>query len=103
MAGVPLAEPDPAATPQALHLRSLMRGQLRSSLIGFAALVVPTAALPLILALAAPSSGRFSGPVLTWVILGFAGYPALVSLAWWYVRRAERHERDFARACKSAE
>lgn len=96
----PLAEAGDQATPGAVHLRSLMRSQLRSSLVSFAALAVPTAVLPLILTLAAPSSGWLSGPALAWIILGFAGYPPLVLLAWWYVRRAERHERDFARLLK---
>jgi hypothetical protein len=73
-----------------------MRSQLRSSLVSFTLLAVPTALLPVLLALA-PSHGRLSGPALTWVILGFAAYPPLVLLAWWHVRRAERHERDFAR------
>jgi hypothetical protein len=96
----PLAEAGDQATPGAVHLRSLMRSQLRSSLVSFAALAVPTVVLPLILTLAAPSSGWLSGPALAWIILGFAGYPPLVLLAWWYVRRAERHERDFARLLK---
>jgi hypothetical protein len=78
------------------RVRSLIRSQFRSSLISFALLAVPTALLPVLLTLA-PSHGRLSGPALSWVILGFAAYPLLVLLAWWHVRRAERHERDFAR------
>lgn len=96
----PLAQADEQAAAGAVHLRSLMRSQLRSSLVSFAALAVPTAVLPVILTLATPSSGWLSGPALAWIILGFAGYPPLVLLAWWYVRRAERHERDFARLLK---
>jgi hypothetical protein len=72
-----------------------MRSQFRSSLVSFTLLAVPTALLPVLLALA-PSHGRLSGPALSWIILGFAVYPPLVLLAWWHVRRAERHERDFA-------
>ena len=34
---------------------------------------------------------------LDWIVLGFAAYPPLVLLACWYVRRAERNERDFVR------
>ena len=93
----PLVRADEQPAPGAVHLRSLMRSQLRSSLVSFAALAVPTAVLPVVLTMATPSSGSLSGPALAWIILGFAGYPPLVLLAWWYVRRAERHERDFAR------
>ncbi|MGH3375893.1 MAG: hypothetical protein ACRDP6_14240 [Actinoallomurus sp.] len=95
-----LPEPEGAVSPVAVHVRSLMRCQLRSALVFFAALAVPTGALPLVLARATPSSGRLSGPSLAWIILGFAGYPPLVLLGWWYVRRAERHEREFARLLK---
>jgi hypothetical protein len=77
-------------------LSALMRRQLRSSLTGLTTLAVPTALLPVLLLLA-PSS---SGPALTWILLGFCGYPPLVLLAWWYVRRAERHERDHVRLAK---
>jgi uncharacterized membrane-anchored protein len=99
VARVPVAADDRAAL-GAVQLRSLMRSQLRSSLVSFAVLAVPTGVLPLIFAFATPSSGRLSGPSLAWIILGFAGYPPLVLLAWWYVRRAERHEKDFARLVK---
>lgn len=74
------------------RLRALIRSQLRSSILCFAALAVPTAALPLVLA-----SDSLAGPALAWIVLGFAGYPPMVLLAWWYVRRAERHEHDYAR------
>lgn len=81
-----------AARPGADRVRALMRGQLRSSLVCLLALAAPTAAMPLVLA-----SGRPSGATVAWIVLGFAGYPPMVLLAWWYVRRAERHEHDFAR------
>jgi hypothetical protein len=97
MAGVPAAAVDDPAALGPVQLRTLIRTQLRSSLVSLVILAVPTGVLPLILALATPSSGWLSGPSLAWIILGFAGYPPLVLLAWWYVRRAERHERDFAR------
>jgi hypothetical protein len=92
-----LPTPEGPVSPVALHVRSLMRCQLRSALVFFAALAVPTGSLPLVLALMTPSSGRLSGPSLAWIILGFAGYPPLALIGWWYVRRAERHEREFAR------
>jgi len=93
-----VSRPVPAAEARAEdpELSALMRRQLRSSLIGLTALAVPTALLPVLLMLAPAGSG----PALTWIILGFCGYPPLVLLAWWYVRRAEGHERDHARLAK---
>jgi hypothetical protein len=81
-------------------LRVLMRRQLRSSLAGLAALVIPTALLPILLPLVSSLGGPGTGSAVTWVVLGFCGYPPLVLLAWWYVRRAERHERDHCRLAK---
>jgi hypothetical protein len=97
VAGLPAAVVDDPAALGPVQLRTLMRGQLRSSLVALVILAVPTGVLPLVLTLGTPSSGWLSGPSLAWIILGFAGYPPLVLLAWWYVRRAERHEREFAR------
>jgi hypothetical protein len=37
------------------------------------------------------------GASLEWAVLGFCVYPPLVLLARWYVRRAERNEKDFVR------
>jgi hypothetical protein len=31
-----------------------------------------------------------------WLLLGVVAYPFLWGLGWFYVRRAERNERDFA-------
>lgn len=77
-----------------------MRRQLRSALFFLAVLAVPTCLLPLLLTFATPSGGWLSAPVLTWIVLGFAGYPPLVWLGWRYVVHAERHERDFTRLTK---
>ncbi|WP_345034042.1 hypothetical protein [Streptomyces sannanensis] len=72
------------------YVRSLMRGQLRAGLTAFAAVVLVVATLPVaFLALRSTT--------VVWVVLGFAAYPPLPLIAWWYVRRAERNERDFAR------
>ncbi len=32
---------------------------------------------------------------LPWVLLGFAVYPVMFGLGWFYVRASERTERDF--------
>ncbi|GAA2911367.1 hypothetical protein [Streptomyces mexicanus] len=73
------------------YVRSLIRSQLRAALTVFAVLVLLVGPLPLVFA-AAPEARR-----LTWVVLGFCLYGPLVLLARWYVRRAERNERDFVR------
>jgi cbb3-type cytochrome oxidase subunit 3 len=36
------------------------------------------------------------GMPLPWVLLGFAVYPFFVCVGWFYLRAAERNERDFA-------
>ena len=33
---------------------------------------------------------------LSWVVLAFAVHPFLLACGWFYVRRAERNEEDFA-------
>jgi len=72
----PRTEIDEQTTLGHTYVRSLMRTQLRAPLV-FAA---------------TPDSHR-----LEWLILGFCLYAPLVLLALWYVRRAERNERDFVR------
>ena len=36
------------------------------------------------------------GVPLPWLLLGVVVYPVLVVTAWFYVRQAERNERDFS-------
>ncbi|MFJ4923309.1 hypothetical protein [Streptomyces sp. NPDC088725] len=72
------------------YVRSLMRGQLRAALAAFGTLALVVGTLPL-------AFSALSDATASWVVLGFAAYPLLTLLAWWYVRRAERNERDFAR------
>ncbi|MFG2948114.1 hypothetical protein [Streptomyces adustus] len=71
------------------YVRSLMRTQLRAASAVFAVLVLLVGPLPLLFA-AMPDARR-----LEWAVLGFCLYAPLVLLARWYVRRAERNERDF--------
>lgn len=75
------------------YVRSLMRGQLRAGLTAFALLAAVVGTLPLAFA-------ALRDTTVVWVVLGVAAYPLLTLLAWWYVRRAERNERDFARLVK---
>ncbi|MEU4658102.1 hypothetical protein AB0G32_29945 [Streptomyces sp. NPDC023723] len=87
----PRTEIDEQTTLGHTYVRSLMRTQLRAALTVFAVLVLLVGPLPLLFA-ALPGARR-----LEWAVLGFALYAPLVLLARWYVRRAERNERDFVR------
>ncbi|MET7377410.1 hypothetical protein ABZT08_01035 [Streptomyces sp. NPDC005526] len=87
----PRTEIDEQTTLGHTYVRSLMRSQLRAGLAVFTVLVLLVGPLPLVFA-AAPDARR-----LRWVVLGFCLYAPLVLLARWYVRRAERNERDFVR------
>ncbi|WP_405909847.1 MULTISPECIES: hypothetical protein [unclassified Streptomyces] len=87
----PRTEIDEQTTLGHTYVRSLMRSQLRVALVVLAVLVLLVAPLPLVFA-AMPD-----GATLEWAVLGFCVYPPLVLLARWYVRRAERNERDFVR------
>ncbi|WP_330172516.1 hypothetical protein OG875_02280 [Streptomyces sp. NBC_01498] len=89
----PQAEIDEQTALGDAYVRSLMRGQLRAGLTAFALLATVVATLPLAFA-------ALRDPTVVWVVLGVAAYPLLTLLAWWYVRRAERNERDFARLVK---
>jgi hypothetical protein len=83
-------EIDEQTTLGAAYVRSLMRSQLRVGLAAFALLALPVITLPLFF-------GALRNATVVWAVLGFGCYPPLVLIAWWYVRQAERNERDFAR------
>ncbi|MFC8508153.1 hypothetical protein ACFU3J_26425 [Streptomyces sp. NPDC057411] len=70
------------------YVRSLMRSQLRTALTALGALVLLVGSLPLLLALPAPEA-------VVWAVLGVGVHPVVWAVAHWYVRRAERNERDF--------
>ena len=79
-----------------VYMRSLMRSQLRLALGVVLLLALSVGALPLLFELS-PALRRadlFGVPV-PWLLLGLGVYPALVALAWFYVRRAERNEDVF--------
>ncbi|MEU6844099.1 hypothetical protein ABZ930_19700 [Streptomyces sp. NPDC046716] len=82
-------EIDEQTTLGAAYVRSLMRSQLRAGVTAFVVLAAPVAVLPLFF-------GVLRNAAVEWLVLGFGCYPFLVLIAWWYVRRAERNERDFA-------
>ena len=80
-----------------VYLASLMRTQLwlAARVLGLLLLVVGS--VPLAFFLAPGLAGvEVLGIPLAWLLVGGVVYPVLLALAWVYVRRAERHERDFA-------
>lgn len=87
----PRTEIDEQTTLGHTYVRSLMRSQLRAALTVFAVLVLLMGPLPLVFVSMGDSSR------LEWIVLGFCVYPPLVLLARWYVRRADRNEKDFVR------
>lgn len=80
-----------------LYMRSLVRTMLRLAVVVLGAFVVTLGGLPLLFAVA-PELGvvRVVGVPLPWLLLGVVAYPVIGLTAWWYVRSAERAERDFA-------
>ncbi len=86
----PRTEIDEQTTLGHTYVRSLMRIQLRTGLTVFAVLALLVGPLPLVFA-AAPDAAVWSGRSSA------SGSTPLVLLARWYVRRAERNERDFVR------
>lgn len=80
-----------------LYLRGLLRAQLRLTLtvIGIGALAL--LGLPVLFAaVPATRSLAVAGLPFPWLVLGVLLYPAMVGLAAWYVRHADRLERRFA-------
>lgn len=79
-----------------VYMRTLIRTQLR---LGVTVAVVSLGLLALfpVLLLVVPELAAFTlaGIPLQWWVLGFGVYPALVGVAWVYIRHAERVEREF--------
>ena len=85
-------------------LGSLLRSQLRLALATLLPLAALAAGVPLAFHLApALAEVRVLGLPLPWLVLGGLVYPFLVLLGRFYVRRAERNERDFAELLEIAE
>lgn len=80
-----------------VYMRSLVGTQLRLGIAVCAVLALTLGALPLLFA-SVPGLADVDvlGLPLFWVLLGGLVYPSLVGLGWWYVRSAERTEREFA-------
>lgn len=75
--------------------RRIHRAQLRAALAAVGLLAVLIIGLPVLLAAFPGLDGvRIGGLPVSWLALGVLPYPALVLLARWQLRRAERLERD---------
>jgi hypothetical protein len=81
----------------AVYVGSLLRAQLGLALRVLAGLALTLGLVPLAFHLWPQLSGvRLLGMPLSFLLLGVLVYPWLLGLGWWFVRRAERNERDFA-------
>ena len=78
------------------YMRSLLRTQLRLALLVLGVVGVLVGGLPALFALV-PQVREVDvlGLPLPWLLLGGLVYPALIGLGWFFVRHAERAERDF--------
>ena len=93
----PASEIDDQSELGEIYMNSLLRAQGRLALTVLGVLAVTVGGLPLLFHVwPTAASTRFIGMPLSWVLLGFAVYPLLWGLGWWYVRAAERNERAFA-------
>ncbi|HET7173905.1 MAG TPA: hypothetical protein VFI30_06475 [Nocardioidaceae bacterium] len=79
-----------------IYMRALMRSQLRLAGLVIAVLGLTLGLLPVVFLLwPATRTQHLLGIPLPWLLLGVAVYPVLLGLGWFYVRQAERNERDF--------
>ena len=80
-----------------VFLGSLLREQLALAVRVLAVLALTVGSLPLLFhVFPGLADQQLGGVPLAWLLLGVLVYPWLVLLGRWYVRRAERNERDFA-------
>ena len=80
-----------------VYLEGLMRAQLRNAVLVLAVALLAVGGLPLLF-IAVPSIHGLTivGIPFPWLVLGVGLYPAAWLLARWYIRQAERVEKDFA-------
>lgn len=80
-----------------VFMRSLLREQLMLAVRVLVALALTVGLLPLAFHVFPELGDVRIGPLpLAWLLLGVLTYPWLLVLGWFYLRRAEGHERDFA-------
>ncbi|GAB3482517.1 hypothetical protein [Amycolatopsis cihanbeyliensis] len=83
---------DPAEAQRAVRL---YRAQRRRSTLAVALLFALIFGLPVLLAAFPALDGlRLLGVPASWIAVAVVPFPAMVSLAWWQLRRAERAEDD---------
>jgi hypothetical protein len=76
--------------------RSLVRAQLGLSLMCLVLALAVTVSFPVIAALVpAVGRARVAGVPLTLIVLGFAFYPVLLAIGWFYNRQARQLEARF--------
>ncbi|CCH33613.1 putative membrane protein [Saccharothrix espanaensis DSM 44229] len=81
----------------AVYMRSLIRTQRRLGLLLCAVVCGSVAGLPLVFTLVpSVAAQRLFGLPLPWLLLGGLVFPVFVAAGWFYVRQAERGEREFA-------
>jgi hypothetical protein len=80
-----------------VFVRSLIATQVRLALVVLAAVAILVGGLPVLFWLL-PELREMQalGLPLPWLLLGGVVYPTLVALGWFYVRQAERVEREFS-------
>ncbi len=80
-----------------VFMRSLLREQLMLAVRVLVALALTLGLLPLAFHVFPELGDVRVGPLpLAWLLLGVLTYPWLLLLGWFYLRRAEGHERDVA-------
>lgn len=79
-----------------VYMQTLIRAQFRLGMLVLAVVGALLLGLPALFALAPDlTTVRALGLPLPWLVLGVLAHPALIGAAWFYVRQAERNERDF--------
>lgn len=79
-----------------VYLSTLMRTQLRLSLVVLAGVAAVLGGLPALFSLVPATRMVRLGPLpLSWIVVGILIYPLIALVARGYVRQAERIERDF--------
>ena len=79
-----------------VYMSSLLRSQLRLALLALTALAVLVGGIPVVFWLFPDLADiEVLAVPLPWLLLAFAVYPFLFVIGWFYVRAAERNERDF--------
>jgi hypothetical protein len=79
-----------------VYMRALLRTQLRLGVGVCLIFAVLLGGLPLLFTLNPSLSDlHLFGVPLPWLLLGVLVYPVLIGGAWFYVRAAERNEKDF--------